>query len=116
MRLVSWNCAMGFRRKLAALVALRPDIAILSEVACPDRLRLQVPKLSELPIVWVGDSPNKGLAVVSFAGDELVLDGSYRSTNQYIAPVHLKGPKPFRFFAVCDNNTRKHRLHQIPAP
>jgi hypothetical protein len=40
MRLVSWNCAMGLPRKLAGLVALRPDIAVLSEVACPEKLRV----------------------------------------------------------------------------
>ncbi len=116
MRLVSWNCAMGLGRKLPALAALRPDIAILSEVACPDRLRLQVPEFSELPIVWVGDNPNKGLAVVSFAGDELALDSSYRNTNQYIAPIHVNGSRSFRLLAVWDHNDRKEGLNWRPGP
>jgi hypothetical protein len=116
MRLVSWNCAMGLERKLAALTALRPDIAILSEVTCPDRLRLQAPELSELPMVWVGDNPNKGLAVVSFARDELALDNSYRSTNQYIAPVHVSGSRSFRLLAVWDHNDRKQGLNKRPGP
>ncbi len=107
---------MGLGRKVAALATLRPDIAILSEVACPDRLRLQVPELSQLPIVWVGDSPNKGLAVVSFAGDELVLDSSYRPTNQYIAPVHVNGSRSFRLLAVWDHNDRKEGLNRRPGP
>jgi hypothetical protein len=43
---------MGLERKLAALSSLRPDIAILSEVACPERLRSQLPILEAMPIVF----------------------------------------------------------------
>jgi hypothetical protein len=91
--LVAWNCAMGFERKLSALSALRPDIAILSEVACPEKLRSRLPALEGLPIVWVGNKPNKGLAVVSFTGGSLELDASYRPSNQFVAPVHVGGEK-----------------------
>jgi hypothetical protein len=77
---------MGFERKLAALSFLRPDIAILSEVARPERLRSQLPVLEGMPIVWVGNKANKGLAVVSFTGSkiELILD-----TDQTINSLHL---------------------------
>jgi hypothetical protein len=77
---------MGLERKLAALSSLRPDIAILSEVACPERLRSQLPILEAMPIVWVGNKANKGLGVVSFTGSKLELDPSYRSSNQFVAP------------------------------
>lgn len=107
---------MGLRHKLAALASLQPDIAILSEVACPERLRIQAPELSRLPMVWVGDNPNKGLAVVSFADDELVLDSSYRSTNHYIAPIHVNGSKSFRLLAVWDHNDRKEGLNRRAGP
>jgi hypothetical protein len=116
MRLVSWNCAMGLPRKLAGLVALRPDIAVLSEVACPEKLRREAPQLSGVPIVWVGSNPNKGLAVVSFTGSGLELDGSYRDTNQYVAPLHVHGPKPFRLLAVWDHNDRKEGLNRRAGP
>jgi hypothetical protein len=116
MRLVSWNCAMGLPRKLAGLVALRPDIAVLSEVACPEKLRQEAPQLSGVPIVWVGSNPNKGLAVVSFTGSGLELDGSYRDANQYVAPVHVHGPKPFRLLAVWDHNDRKEGLNRRAGP
>src|SRR5258705_7708354 len=59
MRLIAWNCAMGFERKLAALSALKPDIAVLSEVACPEKLRSQLPTLAGLPIIWVGNNPTR---------------------------------------------------------
>jgi hypothetical protein len=84
---------MGFERKLAALHALKPDIAVLSEVACPEKLHSQLPALEGFPIVWVGNKPNKGLAVVSFTGSSLQLDASYRPSNQFVAPVHVNGAK-----------------------
>lgn len=31
MRLVAWNCAMALHRKLPALLALAPDLAVISE-------------------------------------------------------------------------------------
>jgi hypothetical protein len=116
MRLIAWNCAMGLHRKLAALRSLRPDIAILSEVACPDQLRLRLPELKDIPIVWVGGSPNKGLAVMSFTGSGLALDVSYKMTNQYIAPVEVTGRKNFRLLAVWDHNDRKEGLNRRPGP
>src|SRR5882757_5016921 len=96
MRLIAWNCAMGFDRKLEALRSLRPDIAVLSEVSCPEILRRKTPELCQFPMVWIGDNANKGLSVVSFCGDELILDGSYRKANQYVAPVHVNGRNQFR--------------------
>ena len=36
MRLVAWNCAMALHRKLPALPALVPDLAVISECAHPD--------------------------------------------------------------------------------
>lgn len=107
---------MGLQRKLAALRSLQPDIAVLSEVACPEKLRRQVHELCGLPIVWVGDKKDKGLAVLSFNGDELALDRSYRSANQYVAPVQVNGPRSFRLLAVWDHNDRKEGLNKRPGP
>jgi len=33
MRLVAWNCNMALHRKLAPLLALRPDVAVLQMAA-----------------------------------------------------------------------------------
>lgn len=86
---------MGLARKLKELQSLRPDIAILSEVACSQVLQKSAEELAALPMVWVGKNPNKGLAVVSFTGSALVLDSSYRDSNQYVAPVHVNGKGRF---------------------
>jgi hypothetical protein len=107
---------MGFERKLAALHALKPDIAVVSEVACPEKLHSQLPALEGFPIVWVGNKPNKGLAVVSFTGSSLQLDASYRPSNQFVAPVHVNGAKSFRLLATWDNNDRIEGLNRRPGP
>lgn len=107
---------MGLDRKLEALRSLRPDIAVLSEVSCPSILRRKSPELSRVPMVWVGDNANKGLAVLSFGGDELTLDRSYREANQYVAPVHVSGQNQFRLLAVWDHNDRKEGLNRRPGP
>lgn len=107
---------MGLARKFNALRSLRPDIAALSEVACPSVLRSKLPQLIELPIVWVGENPNKGLAVISFTGGDLVLDASYRSANQYVAPVHVSGSRRFRLLAVWDHNDRNEGLNRRAGP
>jgi exodeoxyribonuclease-3 len=116
MRLIAWNCAMGLHRKLGALAALRPDIAVLSEVACPDILRSKMPELAHVPMVWVGDNAKKGLGVLSFSGDALILDGSYRDANRFVAPVHVNGRSQFRLLAVWDHNDRKGGLNRRPGP
>jgi exodeoxyribonuclease III len=107
---------MGLARKFDALLALRPDIAVLSEVACPAVLQSEARQVDELPIVWIGDNPHKGLAVISFTDSKLVLDATCRSTNKYIAPVHVNGRKPFRLLAVWDHNDRSEGLNKRPGP
>jgi hypothetical protein len=58
-----------------------------------------MPELADVPIVWVGDNAKKGLAVLSFSGDTIVLDGSYRDTNRFVAPVHVNGRSQFQLTA-----------------
>jgi len=41
VRVVTWNCQGGFRRKAEVIEALQPDLAIIQECECPDRLRAQ---------------------------------------------------------------------------
>jgi exodeoxyribonuclease III len=105
MRVVAWNCNMALHRKFDALLSLRPDVAIISECAEPERLRqrLDFKALSAEP-VWIGRSPHKGLAVLGFGGHRPVLDASYRRSLKYIAPVRIEGPSHFNLLAVWAQN------------
>lgn len=116
MRLVAWNCNMALHRKIDALMRLKPDIAVISECADPERLRRHgADAWLEGEPVWVGDNPNKGLAVLPFNGYGAELHQPYHRTLRHIAPVHISGPLSFNLLAVWAQNasggvTRKHQL------
>lgn len=61
MRIVSWNCAMGFSKKRRLVQALKPDVAILPEVSQRHIAETVAPFKA-----WVGSNPHKGLGVVGF--------------------------------------------------
>ncbi|MGH6932025.1 MAG: hypothetical protein ACREEE_06270 [Dongiaceae bacterium] len=105
MRLVAWNCNMALHRKLDRLLALRPDVAVISECASPDRLaeRLRPRRLSSKP-VWIGANRDKGLAVLAFNGYRARLADDYRRSLKFIAPVRIEGPVAFNLLAVWAQN------------
>jgi exodeoxyribonuclease-3 len=105
MRLVAWNCNMALHRKMDALLALRPDVAVISECAAPARLaeRFDLGNLASEP-VWVGANRDKGLAVFAFNGYCAKLAADYRSSLRFIAPVRVTGPVNFNLLAVWAQN------------
>lgn len=105
MRLVAWNCNMALHRKLHALRRLVPDIAVVSECASPERLRglAALDDISGDPI-WIGDNPNKGLAVLAFNGYRLSLAREFHPTLRHLAPVHITGPASCNLLAVWAQN------------
>jgi exodeoxyribonuclease-3 len=116
MRIVAWNCNMALDRKLELLLALAPDIAVVSECAAPERFRLRCasPHVTEDP-VWIGRNPHKGLAVFTFNGYTARLAPAYNPTLRYVAPIHVSGPTEFHLLAVWAQNasggiTRKRQI------
>jgi len=57
MRLVTWNCQGGFHRKAQAIESLHPDLAIIQECECPDRLRSRASAWHARPIMRSADDP-----------------------------------------------------------
>ena len=104
MRLVAWNCAMALHRKFDALLSLEPDIAVVSECADPERLKARGLDHGAGQPLWIGDNPNKGLAVFAFNGYSLRLAEEYQATLRWIAPVHVDGPRRFNLLAVWAQN------------
>jgi exodeoxyribonuclease-3 len=116
MRIVAWNCNMALDRKIDVLLGLKPDIAIVCECAAPDRLRLRgAASWLESEPVWIGQNPNKGLAVLAFNGYAADLSPLYNPALRFIAPVHVTGPVECHLLAVWAQNAsagsiRKHQL------
>ena len=92
MRLVSWNCRSGFHRKLEALHALAPDVAIIPECCSLEILARKAPGLAPTSALWIGTNPNKGLGVFSFGPHRLVRDDAYDPSITYALPVRVTGP------------------------
>jgi len=118
MRLVAWNCNMALARKFAALLALRPDVAVISECARPERLRERLP-LARLGVdlAWVGRNPHKGLAVLGFKGTRVRLLPGHDPSLEFIAPVRVDGPVPFTLLAVwAQNASGGHTRKDQPGP
>src|SRR5262245_22011830 len=106
MRLVAWNCNMALHRKLAALLALKPDIAVLPECAAPERLaERQGASMLGCEPVWIGANRDKGLAVFAFNDYRARLaEDLYRQSLRFIAPVRIEGPISFNLLAVWAPN------------
>jgi exodeoxyribonuclease-3 len=115
MRIVAWNCNMALHRKVDALLALEPDIAVISETANPERLAAASARgWIEADPVWVGDRSFKGLGVFAFNGYSLRLDPRYAPRHRYVLPVRVGGRGRFNLLAVWAQNAnagglRKHR-------
>jgi exodeoxyribonuclease-3 len=116
LRIVAWNCNMALRRKLDALMRLGPDLAVVAECASPERLAADgtIGAMGATPL-WIGDNPNKGLAVFAWNGYRLRLADGLNPRLRFILPVHVSGPCALNLLAVWAQNAssggiRKHQL------
>lgn len=93
MRIVTWNCCRGaYARKAPLLDPLAPDIAVIQEVAQPER---QSPRC-----LWFGDNPRQGVAVQAAPPYRLRALPPVAGVPRYVVPVAVTGPKRFTLFAV----------------
>ena len=96
---------MALHRKLEALHSLAPDVAVLSECACPDIVAERAGLASlGADSVWVGTNRHKGLAVLGFNRYRVALDERYEASHRYVAPVQVSGRRRFNLLAVWAQN------------
>ena len=84
MRIVTWNCNMGFEKKREALLSLQPDIVVLQE--CSAKAIEQTPALFKH---WIGSNTHKGMAILGFAQHDYQLDHSYTEEWPWFIPVRV---------------------------
>jgi exonuclease III len=86
MKITTWNCNMAFREKYQHVTKDKPEILVIQE--CENRL-LEAKYKDEIgytDIIWHGENPNKGVAVISFNGIKLKLLDK-KPTCKYVIPV-----------------------------
>ncbi len=85
MRIVSWNCNMGYAAKREEILALDPDLVVLQE--CSERHIGE----SGAPFAhWVGTNPHKGLGVLGFGGHAFALGDAYTPDYPWFLPVRVE--------------------------
>lgn len=107
VRLVTWNCNGGFERgKYDRLLALNPDIAVISE-ACDEARLLRAKCDAHSSYAWIGRFPYKGLAVIGFGPYKIrahMIEWDQRL--EWILPTHVRGPADFNLIGVWSMNRR----------
>jgi hypothetical protein len=91
---------MRFHDKLDQLRAMRPDVAVVPECACPEVLLRRTDAFDVADLAWEGVNPQKGLAILSFGPWRLTVDPRHRLTAGTTLPVHVSGPASFRLLGV----------------
>ncbi|MDD9983307.1 MAG: hypothetical protein OXU81_18450 [Gammaproteobacteria bacterium] len=89
---------------------LRPDVAVISEAAEPERLVARVPELADASLVWVGKYPDRGLLLAGFGTTVLRFDEHLHDDRlHHIAAVSVSGlpalDEPVRLLGVCAQNS-----------
>ncbi len=99
MRIVAWNCRMGFAKKRELLYKLRPDIVVISECSRDSMLAC---KQDGFDSCWWGENKNKGLGVLARKPWALECPGKpgRQPRQRWIAPVRIRGPVEFLLLAV----------------
>ena len=91
MRVITWNCNMAFRKKVDAILALKPDILVVQECEHPDKLIFNLNSLSPTDILWFGTNNNKGLAIFSYGNFKFKKLRTHNPELRMIVPIAVTG-------------------------
>lgn len=96
---------MAFRKKASVISAFSPDILVVPECECPDKLLfdLYTPKPNQ--ILWFGENQNKGLGIFSYSNYTFKLLDAHNPKLRTIVPLEVSNDKiSFTLFAIWANN------------
>ncbi|MDR6940666.1 endonuclease/exonuclease/phosphatase family protein [Mucilaginibacter pocheonensis] len=105
MKIITWNCNMAFRKKASVILAYKPDILIVPECECPDRLNFGHESQTPTDILWFGTNQHKGLAIFSYSDYRFKVLDNHNQQLRMIIPVYVtNGLFDFNLFAIWANN------------
>jgi exodeoxyribonuclease-3 len=116
VRIVSWNCGSGFHRKVAALSALDPDVAIVQECANLETLARKAPEFAPTNTFWTGDNPHRGLGVFSFGQYRLTCRRADDASITYALCASIAGPQALNLVALWSHYGRSPMRVGAPGP
>jgi exonuclease III len=96
---------MAFRKKAEVILAHKPDILIVPECECPDKLKFDPNTQKPNQILWFGTNQHKGLGIFSYGEFTLKLRKTHNPKIQLVIPVAVKGRGlQFTLYAVWAYN------------
>jgi len=81
---------MAFRKKFHRVIELQPDLLVVQECEHRDKLKAKLASVNYNQLLWFGNNPNKGVAVLSFNNIEIEFNQDHNKEFEYIIPIHLK--------------------------
>jgi len=96
---------MAFRKKADAILVYKPDILVVPECECPEKLIFKADTQKPTDILWFGTNLYKGLAIFSFGNYRLKVLDDHNPNFQIIIPIAVTGGQTdFNLFAVWAHN------------
>ena len=96
---------MAYRKKAEFILALQPDIVVVQECECPDKLIFPPEVQKPTNILWFGDNKHKGLGVFAYSHFKFEVLECYNEAFKMIVPILVKGGEfEFFLFAIWANN------------
>jgi exonuclease III len=92
---------MAFRKKFHDILGENPDLIVIQECENEDKLQKCLSQINYTQIIWYGNNPNKGIAVISFNGFSIKLTEDFNPEFEYILPIELsKNNATAHLFAI----------------
>ena len=105
MKIITWNCNMAFRKKADLVLAFEPDILVIQECECIEKLKFNSGGAKPTDILWFGNNKHKGLGIFSYGGLKLKALEVHNKDLQMIVPISVTGGEfDFNLFAVWAYN------------
>ena len=105
MKIITWNCNMGFRKKAGVILAHQPDILVIPECENLDKVTFAEGLPLPTDSLWHGKNPHKGLGVFAYNGYKLQLLECHNPNFKTILPIAVTGGETdFILFAIWANN------------
>jgi exodeoxyribonuclease-3 len=105
MKVITWNCNMAFRKKAGAILLHQPDILIVQECECPEKLIFPADTPMPTDTLWFGKNRHKGIAIFSYGAYKLRMLDVHNPGLEHIIPVAVTGGQlDFNLFAIWANN------------
>lgn len=96
---------MAFRKKASAITAFSPDILVVPECECPEKLSFDLYAPKPKQFLWFGGNQNKGLGIFSYSDFTFKLLDAHNPELKTIVPLQVSNNKfSFTLFAIWANN------------